>query len=211
MLHNKKNNIFFLTKNELILELVNLGFKRFVASQIWGWIYSKGVVTFAQMSNVSKNNIDVLNQKFLFERLTAINLTRSFDDTIKFLLKLSDAREVESVYIPEEDRATLCVSSQVGCTLSCKFCHTGTQTLVRNLEPHEIVAQIILTKDLINDWDSQNRKLTNIVFMGLGEPFFNYENVVFVSYAPEISKWLTLEVAPTGVEFFHAKSVVDPE
>ena len=87
MLHNKKNNIFFLTKNELILELVSLGFKRFLASQIWGWIYSKGVINFSQMSNVSKNNIDVLNQSFLFERLTAINLTRSFDNTIKFLLK----------------------------------------------------------------------------------------------------------------------------
>ena len=192
MIHNKKNNIFIFTKNELILELVSLGFKRFVATQIWGWIYSKGIVNFSKMSNVSKKTIDVLNDKFLFERLTSNNLTKSFDNTIKFLLKLADVREVESVYIPEEDRATLCVSSQVGCTLSCKFCHTGTQTLVRNLEPHELVAQIILTKDIINDWDSKNRKLTNIVFMGMGEPFFNYENV---------AKALEIICDPEGLNF----------
>jgi len=102
----------------------------------------------------------------------------SADGTRKFLVKFSDCREVEAVYIPEETRATLCISSQVGCTLACKFCHTGTQTLVRNLEFHEIVAQVLVAKDLIDDWTKkENRKLTNIVFMGMGEPFFNYENV----------------------------------
>jgi 23S rRNA (adenine2503-C2)-methyltransferase len=100
------------------------------------------------------------------------------DGTRKWLVKFADGREVEAVFIPEENRGTLCISSQVGCTLACKFCHTGTQTLVRNLEGYEIVAQILIAKDLLRDWPNQeNRKLTNIVFMGMGEPFFNYENV----------------------------------
>ena len=101
----------------------------------------------------------------------------SSDGTRKWLVRFSDCREVEVVFIPEETRGTLCISSQVGCTLACKFCHTGTQMLVRNLEFHEIVAQVLIAKDLIRDWNKQNRKLTNIVFMGMGEPFFNYENV----------------------------------
>ncbi|MFM8185527.1 MAG: 23S rRNA (adenine(2503)-C(2))-methyltransferase RlmN, partial [Alphaproteobacteria bacterium] len=112
------------------------------------------------MSNVSKKNIKILEDNFEFEKLTITNLKKSFDDTQKFLVKYLDNKEVEAVYIPEATRATLCVSSQIGCTLSCKFCHTGTQTLVRNLEASEIVAQIILTKNLIDDWDQKNRKLT---------------------------------------------------
>jgi 23S rRNA (adenine2503-C2)-methyltransferase len=95
----------------------------------------------------------------------------------KCLVKMFDGREVEMVFIPEETRGTLCISSQVGCTLACKFCHTGTQTLVRNLEAGEIVAQILLAKDILNDWKKEGRQLTNIVYMGMGEPFFNYENV----------------------------------
>lgn len=175
MLHNKKNNIFLFTKNQLIEKLEQLGFKRFQVIQIWRWIYVKGHSNFYDMSNVSKVNINFLEHNFLFETLTVNNLKKSFDGTLKYLVKLVDNNEIESVYIPDHSRNTLCVSSQVGCTLSCKFCHTGTQTLVRNLEPHEIVAQILLAKNLIGDWD--NSILSNIVFMGMGEPFFNYDNV----------------------------------
>ena len=177
MLHNKKKNILSQTKNELIKHLEELGFKRFQAIQIWQWIYGKGHTTFHNMSNVSKVNINILEHNFLFETLTVNNLKKSFDGTLKYLVRLVDNNEVESVYIPDLSRNTLCVSSQVGCTLSCKFCHTGTQTLVRNLEPYEIVAQILLAKNLIADWDKASPILSNIVFMGMGEPFFNYENV----------------------------------
>jgi len=153
------------------------GFKTYQSQQIFNWIYQKNFTDFNKMSNVSKKNIKILEDNFEFEKLTITNLKKSFDDTQKFLVKYLDNKEVEAVYIPEATRATLCVSSQIGCTLSCKFCHTGTQTLVRNLEASEIVAQIILTKNLIDDWDQKNRKLTNLVFMGMGEPFFNYDNV----------------------------------
>ncbi len=101
----------------------------------------------------------------------------SFDGTRKWLVKFHDGQEVEVVFIPEIDRGTLCISSQVGCTLTCKFCHTGTQLLARNLEFEEITAQLIIAKDFLNDWDNSKRKITNIVFMGMGEPFYNYDNV----------------------------------
>ncbi|MFZ9470589.1 MAG: 23S rRNA (adenine(2503)-C(2))-methyltransferase RlmN [Rickettsiales bacterium] len=177
MIHNKKSNIYNFTKSELVRKLELYGFKSYLSHQIFNWIYQKNYTDFNKMSNVSKKNIKILEDNFEFEKLTITNLKKSFDDTQKFLVKYLDNKEVEAVYIPEATRATLCVSSQIGCTLSCKFCHTGTQTLVRNLEASEIVAQIILTKDLIDDWDAKNRKLTNLVFMGMGEPFFNYENV----------------------------------
>lgn len=170
-----------LTKDELISELAKLGEKPFRAKQIWNWIYTRGAKSFDEMSNISKEMRANLVQNFSLARPEISKDLISFDGTRKFLVKFSDGREVEAVWIPEETssrwRGTLCISSQVGCTLSCKFCHTGTQTLVRNLEFHEIVAQVLLAKDLINDWDKNNRKLTNIVFMGMGEPFFNYENV----------------------------------
>jgi len=177
VIHNKKSNIYNFTKSDLVRSLSLFGFKTYQSQQIFNWIYQKNFTDFNKMSNVSKKNIKILEDNFEFEKLTITNLKKSFDDTQKFLVKYLDNKEVEAVYIPEATRATLCVSSQIGCTLSCKFCHTGTQTLVRNLEASEIVAQIILTKNLIDDWDQKNRKLTNLVFMGMGEPFFNYDNV----------------------------------
>ncbi|MFM7557924.1 MAG: 23S rRNA (adenine(2503)-C(2))-methyltransferase RlmN, partial [Alphaproteobacteria bacterium] len=168
MIQNKKSNIYNYTKSELVRNLEKHGFKSYLSHQIFHWIYQKNYTDFNKMSNVSKKNIKILEDNFEFEKLTITNLKKSFDDTQKFLVKYLDNKEVEAVYIPEATRATLCVSSQIGCTLSCKFCHTGTQTLVRNLEASEIVAQIILTKNLIDDWDQKNRKLTNLVFMGMG-------------------------------------------
>ncbi len=170
-------NLAHLTKKELEEELSELGEKPFRAKQIWNWIYARGAKSFDEMTNISKEMRQMLQENFSLSRPQISKDLASFDGTRKWLVKFFDGREVEVVYIPEETRGTLCISSQVGCTLACKFCHTGTQTLVRNLEFHEIVAQILIAKDLISDWDKNSRKLTNIVFMGMGEPFFNYENV----------------------------------
>lgn len=170
-------NLTHLEKDQLISALEKLGEKPFRAKQIWNWIYTRGAKSFDEMTNISKEMRANLEKNFSLTRPQVSRDLTSFDGTRKFLVKFADEKEVEAVWIPEETRGTLCISSQVGCTLSCKFCHTGTQTLVRNLEFHEIVAQVLLTKDLISDWDKNNRKLTNIVFMGMGEPFFNYDNV----------------------------------
>ncbi len=172
-----KKNITNFTKSEILAEFANLGEKPFRVKQLWSWIYARGAKSFAEMTNLSKEMRQNLEERFLLNRPEVSKDLISFDGTRKFLLKFHDGREVESVFIPEENRATLCISSQVGCTLACKFCHTGTQTLVRNLEFHEIVAQVLVAKDLIGDWDKSAKRLTNIVFMGMGEPFFNYENV----------------------------------
>ncbi len=172
-----QKNLTHFTKEELLAELTKLGEKPFRAKQIWSWIYARGVKNFSEMTNIAKETQQKLAENFSLARPEISKDFQSFDGTRKWLVKFFDGREVEAVFIPEETRGTLCISSQVGCTLACKFCHTGTQTLVRNLEFHEIVAQILLAKDLISDWVKEGRKLTNIVFMGMGEPFFNYENV----------------------------------
>ena len=172
-----KKNLTHLNKKDLEAAVVALGEKSFRAKQIWNWIFARGVKSFDEMTNISKEIRETLAQNFSLNRPEISKDILSSDGTRKWLVKFSDCKEVEVVYIPEETRGTLCISSQVGCTLACKFCHTGTQTWVRNLEFHEIVAQILIAKDLIGDWDKNNRKLTNIVYMGMGEPFFNYENV----------------------------------
>jgi len=173
-----KKNLFALNKDEFFATIIALGEKNFRAKQIWNWLYVRGVKDFDEMSDISKNFREILKNNFILTRPEISKEIISLDGTRKWLVKFADGREVEAVFIPEENRGTLCISSQVGCTLACKFCHTGTQTLVRNLEGYEIVAQILIAKDLLRDWPNQeNRKLTNIVFMGMGEPFFNYENV----------------------------------
>ena len=172
-----KKNLTHLNKKDLEAAVVALGEKSFRAKQIWNWIFARGVKSFDEMTNISKEIREALAQNFSLNRPEISKDILSSDGTRKWLVKFSDCKEVEVVYIPEETRGTLCISSQVGCTLACKFCHTGTQTWVRNLEFHEIVAQVLIAKDLIGDWDKNNRKLTNIVYMGMGEPFFNYENV----------------------------------
>ncbi len=172
-----KKNLTYFIKEELLEKLVELGEKPFRAKQIWNWIYARGVKSFDEMSNISKETREILKANFTIDLPQVSKDLISFDGTRKYLVKFHDGHEVEAVYIPEETRGTLCISSQVGCTLACKFCHTGTQTWVRNLEFYEIVAQVMIAKNLISDWDKNNRKLTNIVFMGMGEPFFNYENV----------------------------------
>ena len=135
---------------------------------------------FDLMSNISKKVIEDLKKNFTILRPVIIKDLVSQDGTRKWLIEFDKNAQIEMVFIPTDDRGTLCISSQVGCTLTCKFCHTGTQMLVRNLTSAEIIGQFLLAKDLLDDWNlagKNGRKITNIVFMGMGEPFFNYDNV----------------------------------
>jgi 23S rRNA (adenine2503-C2)-methyltransferase len=164
-------------------------------SQTWGWLYGRGATDFAACSNIAKELRGVLAERFDLARPEIVTEQISSDGTRKWLLRLKPSRagerppEIETVYIPEADRGTLCISSQVGCTLSCTFCHTGTQKLVRNLTAGEIAGQILLARDRIGDWPGaappaeshglpgSERKITNIVLMGMGEPLYNFDNV----------------------------------
>ena len=177
--NNPKTNLLGLTKAEIKSLLNKINLPNFRASQIWNWIYRSGTVDFNEMTNISKDLRSLLSQNFNIWRPKISSTHNSQDGTIKWLLKMDDGNEVETVWIPDEERGTLCISSQVGCTLTCKFCHTGTQRLVRNLSSSEIVGQVMLAMDQLKDWPSasENRLLTSIVLMGMGEPLFNYENV----------------------------------
>jgi 23S rRNA (adenine2503-C2)-methyltransferase len=157
------------------------------AQQLWHWMYVRGARGFDEMSNVSKEMRAELERHFTVERPEIVAEQVSNDGTRKWLLRLPGEttgrpHEVECVYIPETDRGTLCVSSQVGCTLNCSFCHTGTQRLVRNLTAGEIVGQVMIARDRLNDWVDRetpngNRLVTNVVMMGMGEPLYNFEAV----------------------------------
>ena len=177
--NNPKTNLLGLTKAEIKSLLNKINLPNFRASQIWNWIYRSGTIDFNEMTNISKELRSLLSKNFNIWRPKISSTHQSQDGTIKWLLKLDDGNEVETVWIPDEERGTLCISSQVGCTLTCKFCHTGTQRLVRNLSSSEIVGQVMLAMDQLKDWPSasENRLLTSIVLMGMGEPLFNYENV----------------------------------
>jgi len=155
--------------------------RRMRAEQIWNWLYVRGATGFAQMTSVSKDLRAALEDRFTLARPEVVAEQVSVDGTRKWLLRLpgenqSRPHEVECVYIPETDRGTLCVSSQVGCTLNCSFCHTGTQRLVRNLTAGEIVGQVMMARDRLGDWPG-GRFVTNIVMMGMGEPLYNFEAV----------------------------------
>jgi 23S rRNA (adenine2503-C2)-methyltransferase len=151
--------------------------------QIWQWIYQWGVRDFAEMTNLSKDFRAELAEKFVIAVPEIVTKQVSVDGTRKYLVRIAGGHEVEVVYIPESDRGTLCVSSQVGCTLTCSFCHTGTQKLVRNLTAGEIIGQVMLARDDLGEWPEHGsrtyeaRKLSNIVLMGMGEPLYNFENV----------------------------------
>ena len=172
-------NLVGLTREELAAELATIGAEKFRARQLWQWIYNRGATDFAAMTSLSKTFRAALAERYVVARPAVTRALDSVDGTRKWLLKFPDGQEVESVHIPEDDRGTLCVSSQVGCTLTCKFCHTGTQKLVRNLTPAEIVGQVMNARDALGEWPSpaEDRQLTNIVMMGMGEPLYNYENV----------------------------------
>ncbi|HIP76977.1 MAG TPA: 23S rRNA (adenine(2503)-C(2))-methyltransferase RlmN, partial [Kiloniellaceae bacterium] len=179
-----RRNLVGLSRAELAAAMAELGEKPFRAKQLWHWIYHRGETDFAAMTTLSKDFRARLGERFVVARPAVAEAQVSRDGTRKWLLNLPDGQQVETVYIPEEDRGTLCVSSQVGCTLTCKFCHTGTQRLVRNLAPAEIVGQIMVARDGLGEWpgdDSggpeEGRQVTNIVLMGMGEPLYNYDNV----------------------------------
>jgi 23S rRNA (adenine2503-C2)-methyltransferase len=153
-------------------------------NQIWQWIYFWGVRDFALMTNLAKDYRAMLADRFVIEIPEVVTREISADGTRKYLVRIAGGHEVETVYIPEEDRGTLCISSQVGCTLTCSFCHTGTQKLVRNLTAGEIVGQVMLARDDLGDWPrpgegtgERPRLLSNIVLMGMGEPLYNFEAV----------------------------------
>ncbi|MBN8809181.1 MAG: 23S rRNA (adenine(2503)-C(2))-methyltransferase RlmN [Sphingomonas sp.] len=149
------------------------------AKQIWHWIYNRGATQFAAMTDIAKAQHPWLEERFVIGRPEVVEAQVSTDGTRKWLLRAPDAQDYEMVFIPDADRGTLCVSSQVGCTLNCRFCHTGTMRLVRNLTSQEIVGQVMLARDALGEWpsSSEGRMLTNIVMMGMGEPLYNFDNV----------------------------------
>ena len=149
------------------------------AKQIWHWVYNRGVSDFSAMTDIAKAQQPWLIERFAITRPEVVEAQVSNDGTRKWLLRTHDGHDFEMVFIPDADRGTLCVSSQVGCTLNCRFCHTGTMKLVRNLEPGEIVGQVMLARDALGEWPSspEGRMLTNIVMMGMGEPLYNFDHV----------------------------------
>ncbi len=149
------------------------------AKQLWHWIYNRGATDFSAMTDIAKAQHPWLAERFVIGRPEVVEAQVSNDGTRKWLLRSPDGQDYEMVFIPDADRGTLCVSSQVGCTLNCRFCHTGTMRLVRNLTAGEIVAQVMLARDSLGEWPSQpeGRLLTNIVMMGMGEPLYNFDEV----------------------------------
>ncbi len=178
-----RTDLVGLTREELVAELDRIGEKPFRAKQLWHWIYHQGATDFARMSTIAKPMQAKLAEHFIVGRPEAAVVQTSTDETRKWLFRFRDGQEAETVYIPDrhEDRGAVCISSQVGCTLACRFCHTGTQALVRNLGAAEIVGQFMAARDSYNEWPSPKgetpRLLSTIVLMGMGEPLYNYENV----------------------------------
>ena len=168
-----------LERAEIASALGEIGEPAFRARQIWHWVYYRGARDFASMTTLSKALREKLAARFLLDLPDVNSEQRSSDGTRKWLLRFTDGNQAETVFIPEEDRGALCISSQVGCTLTCKFCHTGTQRLVRNLTAGEIVGQVLVARHAYGEWPSPRgeRLLSNIVLMGMGEPLFNYDNV----------------------------------
>jgi 23S rRNA (adenine2503-C2)-methyltransferase len=174
-----RRNLVGLGRDALAAEMAGFDAEPFRARQLWHWIYHRGATDFGVMTSLSKSFRERLSTSYQLCRPTVSRELSSIDGTRKWLLRFPDVQEVETVHIPEEERGTLCVSSQVGCTLTCSFCHTGTQPLVRNLTAAEIVAQVMIARDALGEWPSsrEDRQMTNIVLMGMGEPLLNYENV----------------------------------
>jgi 23S rRNA (adenine2503-C2)-methyltransferase len=176
---SEKIQLVGLSINELAEKLVAVGLEKFRAKQIWHWMYVKGVTDFCEMTTIAKSQHALLDEHFVIRRPKIAKDLKSFDHTRKWLLEFTDGNKIETVFIPEEDRGALCVSSQVGCTLSCSFCHTGTMKLVRNLRAEEIIGQVMIARDGLNEWGKNRDEgiFTNIVFMGMGEPLYNYDEV----------------------------------
>ncbi|GAB4386331.1 MAG: 23S rRNA (adenine(2503)-C(2))-methyltransferase RlmN [Albidovulum sp.] len=182
-----RRNLVGLTREQLAAALIEAGTPerqvKMRTGQIWQWIYHWGVRDFAAMTNLGKDYRALLAERFEIALPEVVTRQVSVDGTRKYLLRIAGGHEVEMVYIPEENRGTLCISSQVGCTLTCSFCHTGTQKLVRNLTAAEIVGQVMLARDDLGEWPrpgapkDETRLVSNIVLMGMGEPLYNFDNV----------------------------------
>ncbi len=183
-----KQNLVGLTRDGLRAALIAAGTPENQANmrvtQIWQWIYHKGIRDFGAMSNLAKIYRGELAEQFNIQTPDIVSRQVSTDGTRKYLMRISGGHEIETVYIPDKDRGTLCISSQVGCTLTCPFCHTGTQKLVRNLSAGEIVGQIMKARDDLGEWPepggapkNESRLISNIVLMGMGEPLYNFDNV----------------------------------
>ena len=182
-----KTNIIGLTRDELRSALIAAGTPEAQAKmrvgQVWQWVYYWGLRDFMAMSNLAKDYRILLAENFCLELPEVVTRQISTDGTRKYLVRIQGGHEVEVVYIPETDRGTLCISSQVGCTLTCSFCHTGTQKLVRNLTASEIVGQVMLARDDLGEWPVKGqpkpdvRLVSNVVLMGMGEPLYNFDNV----------------------------------
>ncbi len=177
-----RRSLVGLSRDDLKQVLAEAGLEPFRAGQLWQWIYWHGVTDFSLMTNIAKKTREQLAEQFVIDRPGIVTEQRSVDGTRKWLLRFADGNEAETVNIPEEDRGSVCVSSQVGCTLTCSFCHTGTQPLVRNLSAAEIVGQFMVARDSYGEWPTPTadatRMLSNIVMMGMGEPLYNFDNVV---------------------------------
>jgi 23S rRNA (adenine2503-C2)-methyltransferase len=182
-----KTNLIGLTREQLRAALIAAGTPERQAKmrlgQVWQWVYHWGVRDFGAMTNLAKDYRALLDAHFTIEIPQVVNRQVSADGTRKYLVRIAGGHEVEVVYIPEENRGTLCISSQVGCTLTCSFCHTGTQKLVRNLTAGEIVGQVMLARDDLNEWPQpgapkdETRLVSNVVLMGMGEPLYNFDAV----------------------------------
>jgi 23S rRNA (adenine2503-C2)-methyltransferase len=180
-------NLVGMTRDGMLAALIEAGTPerqgKMRVGQIWQWIYHWGVRDFADMTNLAKDYRAMLAEKFVVALPEVVTRQVSEDGTRKYLVRIAGGHEVEVVYIPETDRGTLCISSQVGCTLTCTFCHTGTQKLVRNLTTAEIIGQVMVARDDLGEWPmkgapkNETRLLSNIVLMGMGEPLYNFENV----------------------------------
>ena len=174
-----RRDLVGLSREELVAEMVAIGEKPFRAKQIWHWIYHQGKTDFGDMSSIARPMQQKLAERFVVGRPTVTTVQTSTDGTRKWLFAFRDGQQVETVYIPDDERGAVCISTQVGCTLSCRFCHTGTQRLTRNLGAAEIVGQFMAGRDSYGEWPSpkdEPRYLSNIVVMGMGEPMYNYEN-----------------------------------
>ena len=176
-----RKNLAGISREDLTAELASIGEKAFRAKQLWHWIYYQGKTDFVQMTTLSKSLQTRLAEKYEIRRPNVSQVQRSKDRTQKWLVRFEDNQEAETVYIPEDGRGAICISSQVGCTLTCTFCRTGTQKLVRNLTSSEIVGQFLLARDFYGEWPTpsdEGRMISNVVMMGMGEPLLNYDNVV---------------------------------
>ena len=177
MEHLDKKFFYDLTLEDLETFFLDAKLPKYRAKQIWLYVYKQGIVDFNLMTNLSLTLRKFLTDTFILERLDIKKISTSEDKTKKILIKCLDGNTFEAVIIPEKDYFTVCVSSQIGCNMGCKFCCTGSQKMIRNLSAGEIVMQFLLAKDLIQDWSKDIKKLKNIVFMGMGEPLLNFDNV----------------------------------